>query len=808
VRPASPAPAPGPAPAPAPLSVLDRLSRVLAGVDATAAVLSAVDEKKKKQQERAMAPAPPMRTPDEFMDLIAPNGIGFAPSLSAATKLKYARVDKNACKDPNCPSPHAGMDLTFNGKRVCSACGAEDTVWTSDGACRRTFEDGPDNRQNQEYKDEENRDLHIIAHKDAPFATQEQIKWANNRHNQITVWADLLGEDSREDPEGVSLTDDEVNKMKYAARAVCVAWATSAPTVEGDDDDSEYASASFWSTLLALEMMARRPDGFVLPDAKRHLGNLEGLHNYLKRYQGRESKRYVECKGSFFTKAKGVEAAMAQNLLQSVATRHAAWHPLGVPGARAAKIETLDGLLRTCGVWAKRDAKGRRIGDPVGLSEPVRLRQLPGVLTSAPQQPVRSVSAPEAVPHVSDTRMGISYRHKVKHSLYAPVPLPKPDKKRKRTSLQPLPDAATQPPPPQEQEAPPHAPPPPPAEADGPLGVDDLFGPDADALLDDAAATGTPGGAREEDGEEQEEDEVTRDQKRAIALLSLDLTPEEYEQKMEADMHEMMLEYQQEQADEGTRREAEAARAEEEAAAKAEADARAQAAREEAYKAGQTNRFNDPRNSLEDPGQDAPDYETLLLQGYKKRPEYKTDKEIRELSLIEVKNSGNFRRDPWFFLKKWKQLQAEWREAEQDKLERQEDAQEKKDASKRAREEADKERRLAAAAREQSKLEQRGLTQLLSQGAKMEQAVARAEKQGKATAFVVPTEEVTNRKQKVIGKIKIGLAQPVPGNKVTIPANVLKQADEARDAKQRASRGATSDWDAKVYKERKRDPAP
>ena len=33
---------------------------------------------------------------------------------------------------------------------------------------------------------------------------------------------------------------------------------------------------------------------------------------------------------------------------------------------------------------------------------------------------------------------------------------------------------------------------------------------------------------------------------------------------------------------------------------------------------------------------------------------------------------------------------------------------------------------------------------------------------------------------------------------------MLKQADEARDAKQRAAKGATSDWDVKVYKERKR----
>ena len=68
----------------------------------------------------------------------------------------------------------------------------------------------------------------------------------------------------------------------------------------------------------------------------------------------------------------------------------------------------------------------------------------------------------------------------------------------------------------------------------------------------------------------------------------------------------------------------------------------------------------------------------------------------------------------------------------------------------------------------------------------------------------MPSDEVADERRKIIPKITIEFAQPVPGNKITISANVLKQADEARDAKQRAAKGATSDWDVKVYKERKR----
>lgn len=748
--------------------------------------------------ERATSHKP---TTDELMDLIAPNRATLSTARGAGSR--FARVDTNACKHAGCPDPFAGMDLSFNGKRVCSCCGAENMSWTSDSACQRTFADGPDKRQNQEYKDDENRDLHLIVYKDAPRATADQIKWANNRLNQITVWSDLLGEDSREDPEGVSLTEDEVNKMKYAARAVCVAWVNSEPSSEDDNEDAEYGSSSFWSSLLALEMMARRPDGFVLPEAKRHLGNLEGLHSYMQRYQGRESKRYAECKGTFFTKVRGKEASMGQNHLDKVATRYAAWHPLGVSGAREAKISALDNLLKRCGVWANRDANGHRVGDPVGLCEAVRLRQLPGVLTGVHQKPGRFTSSPFVIPRKTNTSMGISYRRKLKHSLYEPVPIPKPDKKRKFVPLQPL--TEFEPPPPQSASPSPHANPLPAEKdvaADGPLGLDDLFGLETDALLGDAAAVTVsdtvPSSTCEDAVKEQ------GDQMRAIELLSLDLTAAQYEQQVEHDMNEMMLEYQNEQADEDAKQKAEAVRAEEEAAAKAEAQQMAQVVREDAYKAGQKNRLDDPRNSLEDPGHDAPDYDTLLRQGYKKRPEYKTDKEIRELSVCDVKNSGNFRRDPWSFLRKWKELQLEWREAEQDRLDRQEGAQEKKEESKRAREKAQEEKRIAVEKNEKFKLEQRGFNQILSQGVKKEQAEARAEKQGKAIAFVVPTDEVSDKRTKTIPKITIAVAQPVPGNKIAIPSNVLKKANEAREIKQKSAKGATSDWDSKVYKPRKR----
>ena len=90
----------------------------------------------------------------------------------------------------------------------------------------------------------------------------------------------------------------------------------------------------------------------------------------------------------------------------------------------------------------------------------------------------------------------------------------------------------------------------------------------------------------------------------------------------------------------------------------------------------------------------------------------------------------------------------------------------------------------AAAEKKRQKDAARGFNQMMTLAAKKEKAEERAEKQGKATAFVVPSDEVADEKRKIIPKITIEFAQPVPGNKITIPANVLKQADDVRGAAQ------------------------
>ena len=309
---------------------------------------------------------------------------------------------------------------------------------------------------------------------------------------------------------------------------------------------------------------------------------------------------------------------------------------------------------------------------------------------------------------------------------------------------------------------------------------------------EDGAVTALPGmGGDDDDGEDG--GEIAQ---RAIANGNLHLTLEELLAQQERDLA-LMLEEEREAARE------KAAQAAFEAERKAAEAAAAQEAREAYYKQeGQYDRSKDPRNDLDEGMKtETPSYQQLLLQGRKKRTEYKGKRVIRALSYEEVRASENFHRRGIAFVREWHAAQAEWHAENVAKLARVQDADAKKEASRRAREQ---ERMTAAAEKKRQKDAARGFNQMMTLAAKKEKAEERAEKQGKATAFVVPSDEVADERRKIIPKITIEFAQPVPGNKITIPANVLKQADEARDAKQRAAKGATSDWDVKVYKERKR----
>ena len=209
--------------------------------------------------------------------------------------------------------------------------------------------------------------------------------------NQAMIWADLLRED-HEDPNGFAMPPDEVKEIKNILRKVCVTAAKRAPDDElAEEDPDEGAgdagpalklgSPVLWTILLALEMIARRPEGFkVRRQEFQATATLEGMHKYLSRFQSRATKRHVE-KLNFYTRAKGVEARLAQSNLDRAKTRNAAYAALGANPLRQAKIATLDNLLKKSGVFGV-DARGQ----PIGLSLPVLNNETPGVMDALPNE--------------------------------------------------------------------------------------------------------------------------------------------------------------------------------------------------------------------------------------------------------------------------------------------------------------------------------------------------------------------------------------------------------------------------------------
>ena len=69
--------------------------------------------------------------------------------------------------------------------------------------------------------------------------------------------------------------------------------------------------------------------------------------------------------------------------------------------------------------------------------------------------------------------------------------------------------------------------------------------------------------------------------------------------------------------------------------------------------------------------------------------------------------------------------------------------------------------------------------------------------------YVVPSDEVADKTTGFIPTVTLGVAQP-SAPKIIIPAKAMKQANASEDAKTKAANGATSDWDAKEFKPRKR----
>ena len=319
------------------------------------------------------------------------------------------RNKRHLCANPECQDPLAEPEVDADGNSVCPSCGYSDEnaapefegagqqdISDLEGGNRRTFlqDGGADNRTGQEWQDDANRELYVIEARDVPGATEAQRWWANNRLNQSTVWADYMGED-RGKPDGFAIAYDEIQRIKRILRTVCIFVARYAPNKDADDDDEEeeeevveqgkpsFGSPLLWTILLTLEMIAQRPGGFtVTTAAMQQTATLRALHEYMRRFQGKSEKRYVEMLGAFYTRAKGMDAKLAQQTLDRVKMRFAAWHPLGTdPDKLAAKVKTFHMLLK------KSKALGETAqGEPIGLSAPVINGEQPALLAPQPNQ--------------------------------------------------------------------------------------------------------------------------------------------------------------------------------------------------------------------------------------------------------------------------------------------------------------------------------------------------------------------------------------------------------------------------------------
>tara|TARA_B100001057_G_scaffold56862_2_gene50389 strand:+ start:28114 stop:31038 length:2925 start_codon:yes stop_codon:yes gene_type:complete len=771
------------------------------------------------------------------------------------------RTPKRQCSNPECEDPTARPEVDADGNMLCPACGHVDAgavpelagpdssnLSDLEGGEGRTFKDdldngGSDKRRGQEYQDEANVAYYVIDPREVRGATERQRWWANNRMNQAMIWADLLRED-HEDPNGFAMPPDEVKEIKNILRRVCVTVAQRAPEDELTKEDVDQVTGAdasaiqnlgspvLWTILLALEMIARRPEGFKVRRPEfQAIATLEGMHAYLGRFQSRATRRYVE-KLNFYTRAKGAEARMAQSSLDRVKTRSAAYVGLGSYYMRQAKIATLDNLLKKSGVFGV-DVRGQ----PVGLSLPVLNNETPGVMDALPNEVANprvnarepGVYNPGLVNRTKEKEKVVSY-HKQKKKEYADRSLIKPDPKAKKPwefgggewapekapkafkaaragdsssddddddpnlprELRNLPKAlrrsilqeegrqmvqqpAPQPSSDNNQEwvgfgdaaavndagpssssdpggasdaAAPGvtAPPGQPARAstfsitdlpddddddddDDNVVVQDMdFGlgdgsssvpggavQSADGMVtdEDGVVTALPGMGGDGDDDGDDGDEIAQ---RAIANGNLHLTLEQLLAQQERDLA-IILEEEREAARE------KAAQAAFEAERKAAEAAAAQEAREATFKQeGQYDRSKDPRNNLDEGMKtETPSYQQLLLQGRKKRTEYKGKKVIRALSYEEVRASENFHRRGIAFVREWHAAQAEWHAENLAKLARAQDADAKKEASRRAREE-----QVAQARRKREAKRQRIMENKLNRDvAKLEKAIAK-----------------------------------------------------------------------------------
>ena len=179
---------------------------------------------------------------------------------------------------------------------VVGECGRVHTQVCQEGAEKRFFQDDYEaslaNVRAEEDRDAAGKELVSIEGcdigrpelDDASMAAgdvdeEDEAGWdvvrkANQRLNQCTVWFNCM----RERVHGCFyLTPDEELSARRALRAVCVRWARLGCDV------ANASSPVFWAIGIALEMVARRPDGYTVPTPyMQSIVTPEGLWHYLE----------------------------------------------------------------------------------------------------------------------------------------------------------------------------------------------------------------------------------------------------------------------------------------------------------------------------------------------------------------------------------------------------------------------------------------------------------------------------------------------------------------------------------------------
>lgn len=212
---------------------------------------------------------------------------------------------------------------------------------------------------------------------------EKRLEDANRRLNQCYVLLKFL-EDTA--PGLFSLSPAEVNTAKRAVRAVCVEWAK-----QGALQDAMLGSALFWTSAIALQMVAMRPDGFAMPTEElRQRATLDGLYTYFKTVQG--TRVMTDESDMAATKAgRGVQGAVKYTEAQRF--RRARVDNLGDQNKRELKMLVFNEYVKASHFFDEWDDKEKG-WKSVGLAPQVFNMEKPGLLPVTTRPPGKITMPP------------------------------------------------------------------------------------------------------------------------------------------------------------------------------------------------------------------------------------------------------------------------------------------------------------------------------------------------------------------------------------------------------------------------------